>query len=166
MIVEENVGQSSLDLYNARRGLSHLDSMLNSKPHNKKRRVLKKELESFLLAHSKSLSSAIPEDIRLFLVLRDINGKTQPHSYNCPFLGEKSKVCSCPFRLAFGTVASLISQLKAIFDDHGRVGEWTECGLFKYGNPVFGNIVSNYLEAVKLEQAKAHVPVRQAKPLF
>lgn len=44
MIVEENVGQSSLELYNARRGLSHLDNMLNSKPHNKKRRVLKKEL--------------------------------------------------------------------------------------------------------------------------
>jgi len=63
-------------------------------------------------------------------------------------------------------VASLISQLKAIFDDHGRVGEWTESGLFKYGNPVSGNVVSNYLEAVKLEQAKAHVPVRQAKPLF
>jgi len=58
-------------------------------------------------------------------------------------------------------VASLISQLKAILDDHGRVGE-----LFKYGNPVSGNVVSNYLEAVKLEQAKAHVPVSQAKPLF
>lgn len=33
--------------------------------------------------------------------------------------------------------------------------------MFKYGN-----VVSNYLEAVKLEQSKAHVPVRQAKPLF
>jgi len=60
VVVEENVGQSSLELYNARRRLSHLDNMLDSKPHNNKRRVLKKELESFLLAHSKSLSSATP----------------------------------------------------------------------------------------------------------
>jgi hypothetical protein len=56
--------------------------------------------------------------------------------------------------------------LKAIFDDLGRKGEWTESGLLKFGNPVSSGAVMPYSEAVKLEQAKAHVPVTQAKPFF
>ena len=98
--------------------------------------------------------------------MRDSHGKTQVHDNNCPYLGEKKQECGCPLRLACGTVASVISQLKTIFDDCGRTGDWVESGLLKYGNPVSSNIVSQYLKAVKLEQAKAHVLIKQATPLF
>jgi hypothetical protein len=47
--------------------------------------------------------------------------------------------------------------LKAIFDDLGRKGEWTESGLLKFGNPVSSGAVMHYSEALKLEQAKAHI---------
>ncbi|XP_052081252.1 uncharacterized protein LOC127719278 [Mytilus californianus] len=70
------------------------------------------------------------------------------------------------FRIASGTVSSLASQLKVIFDSFGRKGEWTESGVIKFGNPVSSTIVKHYLEAVKLEQAVAHVPIVQAKPIF
>jgi hypothetical protein len=45
--------------------------------------------------------------------------------------------------------------LKAIFDDLGRKGD-----------PVSSGAVMRYSEALKLEKAKAHVPVTQATPLF
>jgi hypothetical protein len=90
------------------------------------------------------------------LVNRDAKGKTKVHDVCCPFLGEKrSKACSCPSRLAFGTITSLVDQLKAIFDDLGRKGD-----------PVSSGAVMRYSEALKLEKAKAHVPVTQATPLF
>ena len=76
------------------------------------------------------------------------------------------KGCFCPKRLAAGTVSTLIGQLKSIFDDMGRKGEWIDCGAVKYGNPVSSSLVSRYLEAIKLEQSQAHVPIKQAKPLF
>jgi hypothetical protein len=44
--------------------------------------------------------------------------------------------------------------LKAIFDDLGRKGEWTESGHLKFGNLVSSGAVGRYSEAVKLEQAK------------
>lgn len=96
-----------------------------------------------------------------------MKGKTKIHDLCCPFLGDKKlKDCSCPCILASGTVSSLASQLKVIFDSFGRKGEWTESGLIKFGNPVSSTIVKRYLEAVKLEQAVAHVPIVQAKPIF
>lgn len=141
--------------------------MLNNKAYDRKKDSLKKNLESFLFSHSKSFSTATPEDIRLFLVNMDAKGKTKVHDVCWPFLGEKrSKECSCPSRLAFGTVTSLVSQLNVIFDDLGRKGEWTESGLLKYDNPVSSGAVMWYSEEVKLEQAKAHIPVTQAKPPF
>ena len=42
--------------------------MLNNKAYDRKNVSLKKDLESFLFSHSKSFSTATPEDIRLFLV--------------------------------------------------------------------------------------------------
>lgn len=38
--------------------------------------------------------------------------------------------------LVLVVVTSLVSQLKMVFDDLGRKGEWTEFGLLKFGNPV------------------------------
>ena len=68
LVIDEDVGRQSLETYNAQRRLAYLDNMLNSRSYNKKRNNLKKEFESFLKVHSKSLISATPEDVRLFLV--------------------------------------------------------------------------------------------------
>ena len=51
--------------------------MLNNKAYDRKKVSLKKDLESCLFSHSKSFSTATPEDIRLFLVNRDAKGKTK-----------------------------------------------------------------------------------------
>lgn len=62
-----------------------------------------------------------------------------------------------------GTVQSLIGQFKTIFEQAGRRDKWDEeIGL---GNPAFNIIINRYLNAVKHEQAKAHVSEKQAKPL-
>lgn len=63
-------------------------------------------------------------------------------------------------------MCSLAGQLKSLFEDFGRKSEWVDCGTVKYGNPVSSKVVSRYIEAVKLEQSTAHVPIKQAKPLF
>ncbi|CAC5386642.1 unnamed protein product [Mytilus coruscus] len=164
---EVSIDDQDLKSYNAKKRILYLENMLNNKTYDKKKVSLKKDLESFLIGRAKNLTSATPEDIRLFLIDRDMKGKTKIHDLCCPFLGDKKfKDCSCPCRLASGTVSSLASQLKAIFDSFGRKGEWTESGLIKFGNPVSSTIVKRYLEAVKLEQAVAHVPIVQAKPMF
>lgn len=167
MDVEGQVEEKNLESYNAKKRIIYLENMLNKKAYDKKKVSLKKDLESFLTCRSKCLSSATPEDIRLFLIDRDMKGKTKIHDICCPFLGEKrNKDCPCPLRLASGTVASLVSQLKVIFDSFGRKGDYIEVGLSKTGNPVSSVIIRRYLEAVRLEQAVAHVPITQAKPIF
>lgn len=43
--------------------------------------------------------------MRLFLVGKDVKGKTQIHDLDCPFVGKaEKKDCYCPKRLAAGTV--------------------------------------------------------------
>ena len=97
--------------------------MLNNKAYDRKKVSLKKDLESCLFSHSKFFSTATPEDIRLFLVNRDAKGKTKVHDVCCSFLGEKrSKECSCPSRLAFGTVTCLVQHAQRVLarNHHGR----------------------------------------------
>lgn len=125
---------------------------------------LKREFESFLEGHLNSLINATPEDVRLYLVGKDVKGKTKIHDLDCPFVGKAgTKECYCPKRLAAGTVCSFVGQLKSLFEDVGRKDEWVDCGTVKYGNPVSSKVVSRYIEAVKLEQSTAHVPIKQAK---
>lgn len=48
-----------------------------------------------------TLFSAMTDDVRRFLVLRDVKGKTQVHEWNCEYLGKQEKFsCGCPIRLA------------------------------------------------------------------
>lgn len=125
---------------------------------------LKREFESFLEGQLKSLINATPEDVRLYLVGKDVKGKTKIHDLDCPFVGKAgTKECYCPKRLAAGAVCSFVGQLKSLFEDFGRKDEWVDCGTIKYGNPVSSKVVSMYIEAVKLEQSTAHVPIKQAK---
>ena len=59
---------------------------------------------------------------------------------------------------------SLIGKLKSIFELYGRGVHWDMS--YGVGNPVCSGAVSRYLKAVQMEQAKSHVMVKQAKPLF
>ncbi|CAC5386658.1 unnamed protein product [Mytilus coruscus] len=104
---EVSIDDQDLKSYNAKKRILYLENMLNNKTY-KKKVSLKKDLESFLIGRAKNLTSATPEDIRLFLIDRDMKGKTKIHDLCCPFLGDKKfKDCSCPCRLASGTVSSL-----------------------------------------------------------
>lgn len=140
--------------------------MLNNTNYIKKKSKLVKDFELFLDSHTDNdISSATPSDLRVFLIDKDKNGKTQVHVTFCPFVGELGiHDCGCPCRLSWGTVQSLIGQFKIIFEQAGRTDKWNEeIGL---GNPDFSIMINRYFNAVKLEQAKAHVSQKQAKPLF
>ena len=87
------------------------------------------------------------------------------HSRSCPFLGErKIQSCSCPVRLAAGTVDNLIGKLRAIFNEEGIVGDWNDA--LGFGNPASHLSIRSYLKSVQAEQAEARVFPKQAKPLF
>lgn len=72
--------------------------------------------------------------------------------------------CKCTVTLAAKSVDSLLGNIKAIFRDVGRSGEW---------NPVFctGNLASSiflkrHLKAGSIEQASKGITVKQAIPLM
>ena len=72
--------------------------------------------------------------------------------------------CGCPFRLAVGTVQSILGKLKAIFALYGKGQVW-DAGEGK-GNPVESPSVRKYVKALQLEQSRSHVSAKQATPLF
>ena len=72
--------------------------------------------------------------------------------------------CSCPTRLAAGTVDSLLGKLRAIFAEAGLGGEWDD--RLGIGNPVSHPSIKSYLKLIKEEQAKARVCPKKAVPLF
>ena len=95
-------------------------------------------------------------------VWKDSKGKTKIHVLSCPNFGCHSKwKCSCPSRLATGTVDSTIGKLRSIFNSIGRSGEWSGLTL---GNPVAHLSVKKYLASISEEQAKARVSPRKAVP--
>ena len=112
----------------------------------------------------KSPISASPKDLIRFLVWKDSKGKTKIHVPSCPNFGSHSKrKCSCPSRLAAGTVDSTIGKLRSIFNSLGRSGVWS--GLSP-GNPAAHPSVKEYLASISEEQARARVSPRQAVPFF
>ena len=128
---------------------------------------LEKEFTAFLREYrsGKNIEDTNPDDIRLFLVLKDKKGKTQVHDTCCQFLGENgSFACGCPHRLAAGTVRSILGKLKTIFSSYGKGHDWDS--VHNVGNPVCGASVKKYVKAIQLEQSKSHVGIKQAKPLF
>ena len=72
--------------------------------------------------------------------------------------------CTCPKRLAFGTVDSLIGTLRSIFLAAGRGGD--DSSLPGYGNPAASKLVKEYLAAVRIEQLESRVLPSQADPFF
>lgn len=79
---------------------------------------------SHLSRHLKTLRQLPLWILFVFLVWKDSGGKTQIHIDGCPQRGVKGCFpCGCPFRLAAGTVDSLIGKLRAIFQDQDRAGD-------------------------------------------
>ena len=158
---------SAIDLDSINNRLSQLAKNKLSKPYEKQKSSLHRELLSVLasLSTPKTLHSATPGDILKFLVWKDKAGKTKVHQTQCPrHSSDKTPSCSCPKRLAAGTVDSMIGKLRAIFTDAGLGGEWDKrLGL---GNPVSHASIKQYLKSVKEEQAKARSRPKKAIPIF
>ena len=125
-----------------------------NKPYERQKDSLEVQLSSFLcsLVPPKKVSAATAEDIVKFLISKDAAGKQKLHVRSC-----SSKTCSCPKRLAAGTVDSYIGKLRAIFNRLGRKG---------FSNPLAHPCVKEYLKFVREEQAQQPLPPRQAVPLF
>ena len=73
--------------------LDELDALLNNTKYAKQKRTLKDDLIKFLnkMNPPKDLSTAYPSDVRLFLVLKEKDGKTNVHRSGCAFISKKQK---------------------------------------------------------------------------
>ena len=81
------------------------------------------------------------------------------------FSGQKhSTQCSCPKRLAYGTIDSLIGKLRSIFCLYGRGSD--DSPIPGYGNPAASKVVKDYLSMVREEQLRARISPTQAQPFF
>ena len=119
-----------IDLKDIEDRISELKKIRSNKPYEKQKSSIHRELVRFLasLPTPKSLSSASPGDIQKFLVWKDKSGRTKVHQMSCPQVGQsRSSSCSCPSRLASGTVDSLLessepSSLKLDSEENGMTG--------------------------------------------
>ena len=159
--------KAPIDLSHIERRKRELRDRQASIAYTKQKSSLEKELTTFLcsLAPKRDIASAIPDDIVSFLIWKDSFGKTRIHRDNCYLFGSKrSGECSCPKRLAFGTVDSLIGKLRSIFSAAGRSGD--DSSIPGYGNPAASKLVKEYLAAVRVEQLESRVLPAQADPFF
>lgn len=149
------------------RRVAELQEKHLSTAYAKQKQSLKDELEDFLhaLPGKKTMFTATPIDVCRFLVYKDHCGKSQLHSQVCPNVAKRGlSSCSCPRRLAYGTVDSYIGKLRAIFSDAGRQGDWNRA--LHLGNPAADDLVKLYLKQVTAEQLQAHSTPKQALPIF
>ena len=145
--------------------IEQLSQQRLSSRYSKQKSALEKELSTFLsnFVPPKTVFTALPSDVISFLVWKDRRGRTRVHLSSC-LVSRSREECSCPMRLAFGTVDSLIGKLRSIFRNYGRGSEWHS--LLNVGNPAACHTVSTYLADVREEQLKARVVLRQAEPIL
>lgn len=158
---------SAFDLDSINSRLSELAKNKSSKPYEKQKSALHRELLSVLasLPTRKTLQSATPGDILKFLVWKDRAGRTKVHQMHCSRSNsDKTPSFPCPTRLAAGTVDSMIGKLRAIFVNAGLGGEWDD--RLGIGNPVSHPSIKQYLKSIKEEQAKARSRPKKAIPIF
>ena len=82
-------------------------------------------------ASGQTAHSCDPSDVVDFLVASDVSGQTVVHSAQCdaavasaaPAPAVPRPACSCPRRLAFGSVDSMIGRIRSGFADEGRLGQ-------------------------------------------
>ena len=144
-----------------------LDQRLDTSSYSQQKCNLKVELELFLvsLEPSKNVYTALPGDLRKFLIFKEKHGRTKLHDQICPQKGVVGKVqCSCPTTLAAKSVDSLIGKIRAIFRDVGREGDWNPVLLT--GNPAASLVMKRHLQSISLEQASYNVAKKQATPLM
>ena len=129
-------------------------SVFRSKPYERQKSALERQLFKFLGALSlpRTVASCTAQDIVKFLISKDKSGRTVVHSLSCSKRG-----CSCPKRLAAGSVDSTLGRLRAIFNKLGRVND---------SNPVAHPLVKDYLKFIREEQAGLAITPSQAVPLF
>ena len=109
--------------------------------------------------------SATPNAVVDFLIWKDNFGKTKVHQQRCLFSGQRFNTqCSCPKRLAYGTIDSLIGKLRSIFCLYGHCSD--ESPIPGSGNPAASKVVKDYLSMVREEQLRARISPSQAHPFF
>ena len=125
-----------------------------SNPDQRKKSALELQLSQFLDAFSPpwTVTSCTANDIVKFLISKNKSGRTVVHSSSCPRAS-----CTCPKRLAAGSVDSLMGRLRAIFNNLGRLN---------VSNPVAQPLVKRYLKFVRQEEAGSAITPAQAVPLF
>ena len=111
--------------------LRELDARRENSQEVRREEALRRELVEFIgLTRSGSrgvvdLKSCTPDDVRKFLVWKDRFGRSQIHEIKCIYLGRKGVFgCSCPVRLASGTVSVLISRILNMFEKLGLGRVW------------------------------------------
>lgn len=94
-----------------------------SSRYTKQKSSLEREFTQFLdnRTSRKTMASAAPEDVVQFLIWKDNAGRTKVHRLECLALSRRGVTCSCPTRLAHGTVDSLIGKLLC--------GKWQGIGM-------------------------------------
>ena len=129
-------------------------SFTRSKPYQRQKSALELQLTRFLgaLSPPRAVTSCTANDIIKFLIFKDSSGRTVVHVPSCPRTS-----CTCPKRLAAGSVDSLLGRLRAIFNALGRLND---------SNPVAHPLVKEYLKFVREEQAGLAIAPSQAVPLF
>ena len=96
--------------------LTEFQESLRNKRYERRKDPLDVQLSSFLrpLIPPKKVSAAIAEDTVKVLISMDAAGNQKLHVRSC-----STKTCSCPKRLAAGTVDSYIGKLREIFNTPG-----------------------------------------------
>ena len=129
-------------------------SVFRSKPYERQKSALEQQLFKFLdaLSPPRTVTSCTAQEIVKFLISKDKSGRTVVHSLSC-----SKRDCSCPKRLAAGSVDSTLGRLRAIFNKLERAND---------SNPVTHPLVKDYLKFVREEQAGLAITPSQAVPLF
>lgn len=143
-----------------------LDQRLDASRYSQQKCNLKSELEQFLssLEPEKDVYTALPDDLRRFLIFKEKHGRTKLHHHACHNKRVMGKTnCECPTTLAAKSVDSLVGKLRAIFRDLGREGDWNP--MLLTGNPAASLAMKRHLQSVTLEQNSHNVEKKQAIPL-
>ena len=129
-------------------------SVFRSKPYERQKSALKPQLFKFLgaLSPPRTVASCTAQDIVKFLISKDKSGRTVIHSLSCSKRG-----CSCPKRLAAGSVDSTLDRLRAIFNKLGHAND---------SNPVAYPLVKDYLKFIREQQVGLAITPSQEVPLF
>lgn len=162
-----NTTKGAIDFTRIQARIAELDHLSQSSNYSKQKLSLEVELERFLrcLGAHKSVSNALPEDIRMFIIHKETHGRTKMHSDRCSFRGMPGRSsCNCPITMSSKSVDSLIGKVRAICRDSGRCGEWNpSTGV---GNPASAQLLKRHLKSVTAEQTVAEVTHKQAVPLM